>query len=101
MNIDYDRNTELEHSLKTGTKAFAVGAVLLLVLSIAGMPEPLSGDALLGASSMVTAGGGGAVTTSAGPGENAGTDDATRAPSRIEAPFTSTQRDVEDLPAQF
>jgi hypothetical protein len=93
MNIDYQRNREIEHSLKVGAKAFAMGALLILVLSVTGMPKLHSGDAILGM-----------------PATPAVMSDATAAPAdpeaatataRIEVPFKVNQGDVEELPPQF
>jgi hypothetical protein len=94
MDTKQEREVEIRHSMFTGAKAFAVGAMLILVLSVTGGPQPPSGDALLFASAAPS------VTRtmqSAPPAANPG--DATDA--RIVVPFTETQDDVEALPPQF
>jgi hypothetical protein len=93
MTTDYKANKDIDHSLQVGAKALAVGAVLVLVLAVTGMPDPKMGDPLMG---MPTA------TSPVGEAQAAapGAGDAT-ATMRIEVPFKSTQRDVEELPPQF
>ena len=94
MTTDYKANKDIDHSLQIGAKALAVGAVLVLVLAVTGMPDPKMGDPLMG---MPTA------TSPVGDAHAAtpGAGDATTTPPRIEVPFKSTQRDVEELPPQF
>ncbi|MEP7063615.1 MAG: hypothetical protein ABI881_14570 [Betaproteobacteria bacterium] len=93
MKIDYQRNQEIEQSLKVGARAFAVGAVLILALSVTGMHNPNSGDAILGIASTP------AVVSDASAG--AASPDAATATTRIDVPFRSNQGDVEELPPQF
>ncbi len=94
MDTKQEREEEIRNSMFTGAKAFAVGAMLILVLSVTGGPQPPSGDALLFASAApsVTR-----TVQSAQPAINPG--DATSA--RIDVPFKETQDDVEALPPQF
>ncbi len=93
MNIDYQRNREIEHSLKVGAKAFAMGALLILVLSVTGMPNPNAGDAILGMPATP------AVVSDANAG--AATSEAATTTAHIDVPFKSNQGDVEELPPQF
>ena len=94
MKTDYEANKDIDHSLQVGAKALAVGAVLVLVLAMTGMPDPKMGDPLMG---MPTA------TSPVGEARAAapGAGDATTTTPRIEVPFRSTQGDVEELPPQF
>jgi hypothetical protein len=45
MNIE-QRNREIEESMKTGTRAFAAGAMLLLTLALVGPPVATTSDAV-------------------------------------------------------
>ncbi len=94
MDTKQERELEIRHSMFTGAKAFAVGAMLILVLSVTGGPQPPSGDALLFASIAPSVA---PAMQSAQPAANP--VDATNA--RIEVPFKETQGDVEVLPPQF
>lgn len=101
MNIDYTRNKEIDQSLKIGAKAFAVGAVLILVLSLTGMPNSMSGDPLLGNSMTHAVMGSDVDRAEVGDHTNAGAGDASATNAHIDVPFTTNQGDVEELPAQF
>jgi hypothetical protein len=94
MDTKQEREQEIRNSMFTGAKAFAVGAMLILVLSVTGGPQPPSGDALLfaGVAPRIAP-----AMQSAQPAANA--SDATSA--RIDVPFKETQDDVEALPPQF
>ena len=101
MNIDYVRNKEIDHSLKIGARAFAVGAVLILVLSLTGMPSSMSGDALLVNPMTPAVTGSYEDRAEVGDHTNAGAGDASATNAHIDVPFTTNQGDVEELPAQF
>lgn len=101
MNSNRNRSAEIESSFKTGAKALAVGAVLILVLSVTGMPESSSGDALLGRQVAHAVTGNGAMSNDPGDDVHASSGEPVPATAHIDVPFTVNQGDVEELPPQF
>jgi hypothetical protein len=95
-----DRNKEIDHSLAVGAKAFAMGAVLVLVLAVTHAPSHVVGDPVAYPD---------AVTSAAAQPANAGAqaprdERAAAGPATtlyIETPFSSTQADAVPLPPQF
>jgi hypothetical protein len=96
----FERNREIDHSLAVGAKAFALGAVLVLVLAVTHAPSYVSGDPIAYPDT-ATANVAPPAPAQAAPA-TAGNDRANPAATLyIETPFTSTQADAVPLPPQF
>ncbi len=97
MNTHFDRNKEIDHSLAIGAKAFAVGAVLILVLTLTNAPNYVTGDLAVSTASVA------AVHDDAAAGKPAAAPAAANdsAPAHIDVPFTSNAADATELPPQF
>jgi hypothetical protein len=95
-----ERNREIDHSLAVGAKAFALGAVLVLVLAVTHAPSHVSGDPIA-YPDIATANPAQPAPAKAAPA-TVGHDEANPAATlTIETPFTSTQADAVPLPPQF
>jgi hypothetical protein len=97
MNTDFDRNKEIDHSLAIGAKAFAVGALLILVMTLTNAPNYVAGDVALSTASVT------AVYDDAPARKSAAAPAASNdtPPVHIEVPFTSNAADANELPPQF
>lgn len=95
----FDRNREIDHSLAVGAKAFAIGAVLVLVLAVTHAPSYVAGDPV-GYQAFATSKLAPHASPTATDADRPGLADATVTP-RIDAPFTSTSADALPLPPQF
>lgn len=95
MNTDFNRNKEIDHSLAIGAKAFAVGALLILVMTLTNAPNYVSADLAMSA-----VGAPAAHVDAPQPTAAPVAGDATP-PTRIEVPFTSNADDATPLPPQF
>ena len=94
----HDRNRDIDHSLAVGARAFAIGAVLVLVLAVTHAPSYVAGDPV-GYQAFATSK---LAQHAAAPEVRDATVAADPAPTpHIDAPFTSTEADAVPLPAQF
>jgi hypothetical protein len=97
MNSDFNRNKEIDHSLAIGAKAFAVGAVLILVLTLTNAPNYVAADLAVSTAGVA------AVHDDAPAAKPAGAPAAANdtPPTHIDVPFTSNAADATELPPQF
>jgi hypothetical protein len=99
-NHRHDRNRDIDHSLAVGARAFAIGAVLVLVLAVAHTPSYVAGDPVGYQAFATSRLAQPAPATAPDMRDVPATVDSAPA-LHIDAPFTSTVADAVPLPPQF
>jgi hypothetical protein len=99
-NHRHDRNRDIDHSLAVGARAFAIGAVLVLVLAVTHAPSYVAGDPV-GYQPLATSKLAQHAPATASDVRDAPVAVELATTRHIDAPFTSTEADAVPLPPQF